>query len=90
VHDEIIRITDGELVGKDAVVPIILVDMTQDGTTAGTKVAVKRDFALIPDSEGNSTDAYTYSGNLKVKGEKTAGVATSADDFDTITFTANP
>lgn len=87
VHSEIVRITDGELVGADAVVPIILVDKTKAGTPAGSFAAVKRDFALIPDSEGDSMDAYTYSGNLKVKSGKETGTAIPADDWETITFT---
>ena len=83
VHEDIAKISDDELLGTDAIRPIILVDLTK---TTGVN-AVKRDFAVIPDSEGDSTDAYTYSGNLKVKGDKIKGTATSADGWLTITFT---
>lgn len=87
VHDDIVSIADGELLGSDAVRPIILVDMTKEGETDSSFVAVKRDFAVIPDSEGDSTDAYTYSGSFRAKGEKILGEATSADGWQTITFT---
>lgn len=83
VHEDIAKISDDELLGTDAIRPIILVDLTK----ASGVNAVKRDFAVIPDSEGDSTDAYTYSGNLKVKGDKIKGTATSADGWKTITFT---
>lgn len=83
VHTDIAKIGDDELTGEAAVRPIIIVDI---GTTT-TGAAVKRDFAVIPDSEGDGTDAYTYSGNLKVKGEKVLGTATTADDWMTVTFT---
>ena len=82
VHEDIVRISDDELLGTEAVRPIVMVDMSKTEDNA-----VKRDFAVIPDSEGDSTDAYTYSGNLKVKGDKIKGTATSADGWQTITFT---
>ncbi len=83
VHEDIAKISDDELLGSAAIRPIVLVDLTK----ASGVNAVKRDFAVIPDSEGDSTDAYTYSGNLKVKGDKIKGTATSADGWKTITFT---
>lgn len=82
VHEDIVKISDDELLGTEAVRPIVMVDMSKTEDNA-----VKRDFAVIPDSEGDSTDAYTYSGNLKVKGDKIKGTATSADGWLTITFT---
>ena len=87
VHADIAKIADEELTGDEAVREIIIVDMTQDGTAENSKKAVKREFSVIPDSEGDTTDAYTYSGTLKVYGKKVAGTATSADDWETITFT---
>lgn len=87
VHEDIVKISDDELLGTEAVRPIVMVDMSKAGTPEGSFAAVKRDFAVIPDSEGDSTDAYTYSGNLKVKGDKIKGTATSADGWQTITFT---
>ncbi len=87
VHDEIVKLSDNEAVGSDAVRSIVIVDMTKAGTATGSFVASKRDFSVIADSEGNSFDAYTYSGNFKVKGSKVEGEATSSDDWQTATFT---
>ncbi len=85
VHADIAAISDNELLGTDAVRDIVWVDLTTD--SAGSCQAIMRSFAVIPDSEGNGTDAYQYSGNFKVKGEKIAGTASSADDWQTLTFT---
>lgn len=80
VHTEIKEITDGEKTGDDAVVTVYWVE-----TTGG--VAYKRDYSVIPDSEGGSLNAYTYSGKLKARGPAIAGTAASSDDWQTITFT---
>lgn len=84
VHADLAKISDEELVGADAIRPIIIVDITK---TEGN--AIMRSFSVIPDSEGDSTDAYTYSGTFKVHGEKTIGNATSEDDWQTILFAEN-
>lgn len=80
VHDDMVGISDDEMTGDDAVRPIVVVDMFKTENNA-----IVRDFAVIPDTEGDSMDNYTYSGNLKVRGEKVFGTATSADDWQTIT-----
>ena len=82
VHDDIIAIFNGEKTGADATRPVIMVDMT--GTT---KSAIKRDFAIFAESEGEGTEMYTYSGSMRVKGDKVFGTATSLDDWQTCTFT---
>lgn len=86
VHTDIIKITDDELLGSDAVRTIIMVDMVSD-TEDGGKAAVAREFSVIPETEGASLDAYTYSGTFKVNGKKKNGTAKSDDDWETITFT---
>ena len=88
VHNDIIKIHDDELVHGDAVRSIIFVDLTTEAVdgTDKTADAKMRDFAVIADSEGGSLDAYTYTGTLKVKGEKVNGTATSNDDWQTCTF----
>lgn len=80
VHEDIISISDGELVGDDAVRSIILVDTI-------TKKAIKRDYSVIPSSEGDNLSAYTYSGDFKCKGMPVYGTADTKDDWKTITFT---
>ncbi len=85
VHDDIVSIHDGELIGTDAVRSIIIVDFTKEAT-GGKYVARKREFSVIPDGEGNSMDAYTYSGTLKTAGDTVVGMATSSDSWETCTF----
>ena len=79
VHDLIVDILDNEKLGNDAIVTICVVDVT-DGT------ANKREWTVVGDSEGDSMDAYTYSGNFRVKGEKVFGTATSEDNWATCIF----
>ena len=86
VHEEIITITDGELVGDDAVRTILLVDFTKQGTAEQSFKAIKRDYAVVPDSDGDDENTYTYSGNFKSKSDKTEVEVTSADNWATCTI----
>lgn len=87
VHDDIVDISDNEKLGTDAVRSIVIVDFTKPvGAGNNTYEAKKRDFAVIPDAEGNSNDAYTYSGTFRSKGAVVTGTATV--EGDTATFTA--
>ncbi len=88
VHDDIISITDNELTGDDAVREIILVDLTS-AETGGKYAARKRSFPVIPDSEGDGTDAYTYSGTFKTRGESINGTVAISESDGTATFTAS-
>lgn len=81
VHQELITITDGEIIGTDAVRTILLVDFTRKGTIEGNYVAIKRDYAVIPDSDGNDENTYTYSGNFKSQGSKEE-VEVTSDDWE--------
>ena len=83
VHDDISEIFTDEKTGADAVRPIIMVDMTDSGHSA-----VKREFTVIAQTEGEGTEAYRYSGEFRVKGEIEKGTASSVDDWQTCTFTA--
>lgn len=80
VHEDIVSIADGELIGDDAVRSIILVDTI-------TKTAIKRDYSVIMSSEGDNTNVYTYSGDFKCKGSPVHGTAATEDDWQTVTFT---
>lgn len=82
VHADIIGIFDGELVGADAVRPIVMVDLAEGNG------AIRRDFAVIAENEGSGMDAYKYSGSFRVKGEKLTGTAASSDNWQTCTFKA--
>lgn len=92
VIEDIIKISDGELLGTDARRELVQVDFSSP-VDGGFK-AVKRTFAVIADSEGGSADAYTYGGTFKAVSKKTVGVATivtpvdgDADNVETIEFT---
>ncbi len=87
VHDDIVSISDKEILGTGAVRSVVLVDMSTEAN--GVCDAIMRDFSVMVESEGNSTDAYTLSGTMSTKGEKTFGKAAVSDDGATITFTAN-
>lgn len=80
VQEDIIKITDSELIGDEAVREIIVVDIE-------TGTASKRPYSVIPNTEGDNINVYTYSGDFKCKGEKIAGTASSSDNWQTITFT---
>ena len=82
LHDDLTSIFDGEKLGADAIRTIVIVDLTKTDNNA-----VCRNFSVIPESEGDGTDAYVYSGTFKAAGEKEVGTATSADDWQTVTFT---
>lgn len=86
VHLDIAGIFDSEKTGESAVREIVVVDFTDEKST-GKYAAYKRSFTVMPESEGDSTDAYTYNGTLRVSGGLTVGTAQSTDDFETITFT---
>lgn len=82
--EEIVKITEDELTGSDAVRRIVVVDMTTaTSTTASARI---RPYTVVPDSNGGSRDCMTYSGNLKSNGEKEDITVTTADDWQTVTI----
>ena len=84
VHGDIKSIFDDEKTGADAIRPIIMVDMRSN-----TKRAIKRDFAVIADGEGDGTESYKYTGTFRAKSDRIVGTAESSDDWQTLTFTAD-
>lgn len=85
VHTKIATITDDELKGDDALVEILVVDKTS-ANQSGECEARKRTYAVIPDADGDSTDAYTYSGSLKSNGAFQKVTATISTDGLTATI----
>ncbi len=83
VHDDIVAITDGEKTGDDAVRQIVIADLASESD--GSYKAIMREFSVIPESEGSSNDAYTYSGSFKVKGDIVYGTASIEGDVCTFT-----
>jgi hypothetical protein len=86
VHDEIVEILDGEYTGTEARRNIVTVDFSQSAGNNSYK-AVKREYAIIGDAEGDSTDAYTYGGTLRATGKRITGTATLNSDNSVATFT---
>ena len=86
VLNDIVKITEDELIGENMVREIINVDMTTVVSNNGvaTANAKIRQYAVIPDSDGDSTDCLTYSGNFKSRGEAEDCVVTSTDNWETI------
>ena len=88
VHDEMVEILDSEKTGTDARRNIVTVDFSKPTLNEGEYEAVKREYAIIGDADGDGTDAYTYSGNFKATGQRIEGTATLNSDNSVATFTA--
>lgn len=89
VLKKLATITDDELLGSDAQVTIVVVDLFDEktGVSSGTAcTARKRDWSVIPDTEGDGTDALIYKGSFKAAGKITKGTATTTDNWQTCTF----
>ena len=89
VHDDLIKMSDNEVIGSDAVRSVVVVDLSQETETKGTYKAVKRDFSVIFDSEDNSDELLKYTGNCKTAGEPVFGTATTTDGWMTAVFEAD-
>lgn len=79
VQEDIVNITNNGLLGNDAIRPIIIVDTE-------TKVAYKREFSVIPNTDGDNTNVYTYNGTFKCSGDCIVGFALTSDNYRTISF----
>ena len=86
VHDEMVEILDGEVLGTEARRNIVTVDFSQSAGE-GSYNAVKREYAIWGDAEGDSMDAYTYGGTFRATGKRVVGTATVDDTGAVATFT---
>ena len=86
VHEKLVDITDNEKTGADALVRILQVDFTKP-KGSGYEARL-RTYSVVPDSEGDSTDAYTYSGAFRKNSNMTIGIATMNADNTVATFVA--
>lgn len=67
-------ITDKELIGSDAQVDIVNVEMFSDGEVDETAcVAYKRTYSVIPGGKGDGTEALIYTGTFKAVGDIVPG-----------------
>lgn len=78
---DIVKITENEYIGDLMKRTIVTVDLSSGSMIAPAKM---RDYAVIPDTNGDTTDCLTYSGNFKSKGVLIDCTATSSDDWQTI------
>lgn len=78
VHEKLTSIHENELKGE--VVDILTVNTV-------TNEARLRSYDVNPDSEGDGSDAYQYSGNFHASGDMSVGTATISNDGLTATFT---
>lgn len=70
-HEVLVNISDKELTGNEAKVMIAIVDMTRNSVASnvdGVYPCKLREFSVVPSSEGDDSDIYTYSGTLKAIG----------------------
>lgn len=86
VHNVIAKVHEEEIVGFT--VPIVTVNFNEpvnDGYKAKMRI-----WSVQPNSEGDSTDAYTYSGSFKANGPIITGVAKmqTGNDNDSTTVTS--
>lgn len=86
VHEKLSRIHDMELLGDDTHVEIISVDLFAEDDQKRC-LATKRTYAVIPDTDGDGTDALIYSGSFKSVSEIENGYATSEDGWKTAIYT---
>ena len=86
VHEEMVEILDNEKLGTEARRNIVTVDFSQEAGEGSYK-AVKREYAIIGDAEGDSMDAYTYSGTFRATGKRVVGTATVDEAGAVATFT---
>ena len=85
VHDEMVEILDNEKTGTEARRNIVTVDFSQP-TNGGYK-AIKREYSIIGDADGDGTDAYTYSGTFRATGQRITGTDNLYSDSSVATFT---
>lgn len=76
VLEDIVTMTENEYTGDLMKRTIVTVDLVCEATNN----AKMRDYAVIPDTSGDSTDCLTYSGNFKLKGELMPCIAVSNDN----------
>lgn len=87
VHEKLAQITDDEIMGTDAQVDIVVVDLFEKSASDSSCTARKRTYSVIPDTEGDGADALIYKGSLKAASDIVKGTCTSSDNWQTCTFT---
>ena len=90
VHQLFADITNNEKIGSEALVDIYVVDFSKPvGSSDDEYECAHRKMVLVPSSDGDDANVYTYSGDLRTKGDREVGVATVSADELTITYSAD-
>ena len=90
VHEEMVEILDNEETGSRARRNMVVVDFSQPVSGQdNTFKAVKREWSIIGDTEGDSMDAYTYSGSMRATSKRIKGTATTSSNDSVAVFTAD-
>lgn len=84
VVQEIVKITDTELVGTDTHRDVVSVNLWEPTETENVYKAYKRTFAIIPNQKGEGTDALIYTGSFRSVSDLVEGTFNTS----TKTFTA--
>ena len=79
VHEKLVDIIEEEKTGDDAIVDILVVDKTTK-TEENKYTARRRKYSVVADSDGDSTDAYTYGGSFKKNGNFEKVTVTLSND----------
>lgn len=72
------KVADLELYGKDAEVCVMTVDLLDEVHSSGAYKAWTRKYSVIPDSLGDKTGEFVYSGRLLANGEINVGIYVSS------------
>ena len=88
VHEEMVSILDSEKTGTEARRNIVTVDFSSPTQNSGEYEAVKREYAIIGDADGDGTDAYTYTGTFRATGKRIEGTATLSSNNSIASFTS--
>lgn len=87
VIQDLVTISEDELLGDDAVREIIQVDLTTAETSSNglaTATGKRRLYAVVPDTSGDTTDCMTYTGNFKAQGETETVTVITSNNWQTI------
>ena len=83
VQIDLLEIINRERTGAEAIRKLAIVDIS---TASNQATAYIRDYSVVPGSEGDDENAYTYSGEFKAAGELSTETVTSTDNWETFSI----
>lgn len=85
VQADLINIINAEKLGEEAIRKLAIVDISTAGSSSSATAYI-RDYSVVPGSEGDDENAYTYSGEFKAAGELSTATVSSTSDWETFTI----